>query len=293
MSFGDEKDPWPFRWDRLLRYRFIEIISLWEGRLTTRHLCDTFGIGRQQASKDINAYLRGIGRGNLHYDKYLKGYRPSQDFQPQLTSGLADEYLHLAARNAELSHVFESLSLELRNIEVLSLPVRDVRPAVLRPLLQAARRPQRLEVDYVSISNPDREGRIIVPHTLVFSGLRWHVRAWCEKNRDYRDFVLSRFRGEPELLGHSDRTGADDTGWHTRVTLKLVPDPRLTTAQQDVVMQDYGMRDGVLAVATRGTLIPYILQRLNIDPHSERLAPESQQLTICNRQSIERWLFPS
>ena len=45
---------WPFRWELLLRYRFIETLALWEGRLTTRHLCDTFGIGRQQASKDIN-----------------------------------------------------------------------------------------------------------------------------------------------------------------------------------------------------------------------------------------------
>jgi len=43
------------RWDSLLRYRAIEIIALWEGRLTTNHLCDSFGIGRQQASKDINA----------------------------------------------------------------------------------------------------------------------------------------------------------------------------------------------------------------------------------------------
>lgn len=287
-----DNNPWPFRWDLLLRYRFIEIISLWEGRLTTRHLCDTFGIGRQQASKDINAYLRGVGNGNLEYDKYLKGYRPAPDFKPRLTSGLADEYLHLAARNAELSNVFESLSLELRNIEVLSLPVRDVRPEVLRPLLQAARRAQRLEVDYVSISNPDREGRIIVPHTLVFTGLRWHVRAWCEKNQGYRDFVLSRFRGEPELLDPSDRTGADDADWHTQVTLRLAPDPRLSPAQQEVVMQDYGMCDGVLAITTRGTLVPYVLQRLNIDAHGERSAPESQQLSICDRESVSRWLFP-
>ena len=64
---------WPFRWDLLLRYRYIEIIALWEGRLTTRHLCETFGIGRQQASKDINTYLRKVGPDNLVYDKYLKG----------------------------------------------------------------------------------------------------------------------------------------------------------------------------------------------------------------------------
>ena len=288
-----DASPWPFRWDLLLRYRYIEIISLWEGRLTTRHLCDTFGIGRQQASKDINAYLRGVGEGNLIYDKYLKGYRPSDSFQPRLTKGLADEYLHLAARNAELSHVFESLALELRNIEVLSLPVRDVSPALLRPILQAARRTERLEVDYVSLSNPDREGRIIVPHTLVFTGLRWHVRAWCEKNQDYRDFVLSRFRGEPEVLGQSDKTAADDRSWQTPVTLELVPHPRLTAAQQSVVMQDYGMRDGRLCITTRGTLVPYALQRLNVHPGDRPATPESQQLALSNQNSVAQWLFPA
>ena len=81
---------WPFRWELLLRYRFIETIALWEGRLTTRHLCDTFGIGRQQASKDINNYLREVGPGNLEYDKFLKGYKPATAFRPMVTQGLAE-----------------------------------------------------------------------------------------------------------------------------------------------------------------------------------------------------------
>lgn len=76
---------WPLRWDLLSRYRLIEIIAYWEGRLTTKHLIDAFGIGRQQASKDINTYLKTIAPGNLVYDKYIKGYRPSQAFIPKLT----------------------------------------------------------------------------------------------------------------------------------------------------------------------------------------------------------------
>ncbi|POC09693.1 WYL domain-containing protein, partial [Vibrio vulnificus] len=38
---------WPIRWDLLFRYRMIEVIALWEGRLTTNHLIKSFGIGRQ------------------------------------------------------------------------------------------------------------------------------------------------------------------------------------------------------------------------------------------------------
>ncbi|MFP6808497.1 MAG: WYL domain-containing protein, partial [Pseudomonadales bacterium] len=191
---------WQIRSDLLLRYRLIEIISMWEGRLTTNHLCDTFGIGRQQASKDINTYLQEIGPGNLIYDKHLKGYKPTENFAPCVTSGLCDEYLNLMHRNNELSHTFEFLSLQIANTEVVSVPARHIRPLVLRPIVTAARQNRRLEVDYVSIHNPDREGRVIVPHTLVYTGLRWHVRAWCEKNKDYRDFVLSRFRGEAEIM---------------------------------------------------------------------------------------------
>ncbi|MGL4565157.1 MAG: helix-turn-helix transcriptional regulator, partial [Halioglobus sp.] len=239
---------WPFRWELLLRYRFIETIALWEGRLTTRHLCDTFGIGRQQASKDINNYLRQVGPGNLEYDKFLKGYKPAAGFRPMVTQGLADEYLHLMARNNELMNVFESLSLNMANVEVLSQPVRDVKPEVLRPIMQAARQQKRLDVDYVSLNHPDREGRIIVPHTLVYTGMRWHVRAWCEKNQEYRDFVLSRFRGIPEIMDDSPHGADGDGEWKTRVTIRIAPDPRLTRDQQEVVETDFGMENGVLEV---------------------------------------------
>jgi predicted DNA-binding transcriptional regulator YafY len=282
---------WPFRWELLLRYRFIETIALWEGRLTTRHLCDTFGIGRQQASKDINNYLREVGPGNLEYDKFLKGYKPAPGFEPKVTQGLADEYLHLMARNNELTNVFESLSLNMANVEVLSQPVRDVKPQVLRPIMQAARLQKRLDVDYVSINNPDREGRIIVPHTLVYTGLRWHVRAWCEKNLEYRDFVLSRFRDIPEIMDDSEHGVTGDTQWNTSITIRIVPDPRLRRDQRDVVEADYGMENGALEVSTRCKLVPYALKLLHIDPKEELSDPTAQQIIVENRAEVLPWLF--
>jgi predicted DNA-binding transcriptional regulator YafY len=147
-------------------------------------------------------------------------------------------------------------------------------------------------VDYVSIGKPDREGRIIVPHTLVFTGLRWHARAWCEKNRAYRDFVLSRFRGEPELLERSEHSGEDDTDWHRRVCLELIPDPRLSPAQQDVVIADYGMQDGILRIETRAALAAYALRLLQVGVGVPERPPEAQQLVVANLDSLEPWLFP-
>lgn len=282
---------WPFRWELLLRYRYIEIIALWEGRLTTRHLCETFGIGRQQASKDINTYLREIGTANLEYDKYLKGYKPAPTFKPVLTQGLADEYLHLMARNNQLSKMFESLKLQPANIEVLSIPVRDVRPELLRAIITAARQQRRLEVDYVSVQHPDREGRIIVPHTLVHNGLRWHVRAWCEKNRQYRDFVLSRFRGQAEMMDESVQGAQDDAAWNKQLTIRITPDPRLNKEQRQVVARDYGMERGTLRVVTRGALVQYALQSLRIETGPDNQKPEARQITVQNLEELKPFLF--
>jgi predicted DNA-binding transcriptional regulator YafY len=282
---------WPIRWDLLLRYRFIETLALWEGRLTTRHLCDTFGIGRQQASKDINNYMRDIGPGNLEYDKFLKGYKPTAEFEPRVTAGLADEYLHLMARNNELMNVFESLSLNVANVEVVKHPVRDVKPEALRPIMQAARQQKRLEVDYVSLNHPDREGRIIVPHTLVYNGLRWHVRAWCEKNSEYRDFVLSRFRGTPEIMNESKHGVDGDTEWNTWVTVRIVPDPRLSREQCEVIEVDYGMSDGALEILSRARLVMYVLQLLHIDTREQSADAAAVQLVVANRDELAPWLF--
>jgi predicted DNA-binding transcriptional regulator YafY len=290
-SATENSNSWPFRWDLLLRYRFIETISLWEGRLTTGHLCRTFGIGRQQASKDIGIYRREIAPGNLRYDKYAKGYQPTEDFAPRVTRGTADEYLHLMSRNEQLMGVFETLSLALENVEQLQQPVRDVAPAVLRPLLQAARLQRRLEVDYVSLRRPDREGRIIVPHTLVHTGVRWHVRAWCEKNREFRDFVLSRFRGEAEMLDGSPHCEEQDSDWQRRVEVSIIPDPRLDRAQQDVVARDYGMVDGRLLLRTRATLVEYLLRLLQLDPRRRENNPLAQQIVLENHSELSPYLF--
>jgi len=282
---------WPFRWDLLLRYRLIEIVAQWEGRLTTNHLCNSFGIGRQQASKDINAYITDIAPGNLEYDRQLRGYKPTAEFKPALTSGIADEYLHVLDRNQDISHTFEGLDLGAAHTSVLQVPTRHVEPEILRAIIQASREQRRLEIAYLSLSSPVAEERIIDPHTLVFTGLRWHVRAYCEKNRSFRDFVLSRFRGTPEIMDKALVSAEEDERWQTRIDIILTPDTRLSEAQSDIIAADYGMSNRELSISTRASLVEYALQALNVDPRKIEAKPEAQQIVVKNLADIEQWLF--
>lgn len=279
------------RWDLALRYRLIETIALWEGRLTTGHLMQSFGISRQQASKDINSYLAEYAPGNLDYDKHIKGYVPSRRFSPLFIDDSASAYLHLLNQNSERAPHIEGLALAYAHTEVLNVPDRSVRPEVLRPLLRACREGLRLECDYVSLANPVAETRLIAPHTLVYTGMRWHVRAYCEKNRDYRDFVLSRFRGELDVLGESDQVRDADDGWNREVEVVIEPDPRLKPDQRSIIEVDFGMQSGQLKVATRGALVQYVLQRYQIDPHKVQTKASAQQIVVSNLDELSIWLY--
>ncbi|GAB2995879.1 helix-turn-helix transcriptional regulator [Psychrosphaera aestuarii] len=283
---------WPYRYDLLLRLRLIEIVALWEGRLTTKHLCDYFGIRRQQASKDIKKYLEEIAPENLIYDSSQKGYLPSPEFSPRLTQGTAEEYLHLLERNSDLNLHFERLDLGFGHCHQLPLPNRSISADILRPIIKACHNNLRLEVDYRSINDPKPDGRVIAPHSLVFAANRWHVRAYCEKNQSFRDFVLTRFFEAPEIEdAKSTKTESDDVNWNQYITVILIPDRRLTHEQQAVIECDYGMDNGKLEITIRASLIAYLLRSLNIDIHTINADPKAQQIVIDNLDLIRPWVF--
>lgn len=279
------------RWDLALRYRLIETVAWWEGRLTTGHLMQSFGISRQQASKDINSYIAEYAPKNLEYDKHLKGYVPSKQFRPLFIDDSASAYLHLLNQNHERAPHIEGLAVAYAHTEVLRVPDRSIRPEVLRPLLKACRLGLRLETEYVSLANPTPEIRLIAPHTLVYTGMRWHVRAYCEKNGEYRDFVLSRLRGEPEVLDTSEFSREADAGWNTLVDVIIEPDQRLKPEQRSIIEVDYGMLYGQLIVPSRGALVQYVLQRFQIDANKVQSKPRAQQIVVANLDALQPWLY--
>ena len=282
---------WPIRWDLLFRYRMIEVIALWEGRLTTNHLIKSFGIGRQQASKDINTYLAEIAPGNLVYDKQLKGYKPSDSFIPKLTSGHADEYLHILSRSEDMTVTFNELDMGFENTTMVRPVTRNITPEILRPLVQAIREKKRVDLSYTSLKNGEEVERIISPHTLVCTPLRWHVRAYCEHSEGYRDFVLSRIRGVPALETKKIKGKEQDELWNTHLSIKLIPDSRLTEAQAKVIAHDYGMEKGTLTIPTNAALVRYVLDAYNIDINVLNSNPKGQQIILGNFEELKPHLI--
>jgi len=233
-------------WDQTLRFRLLEIVLQWEGRLTTNHLCNAFNIGRQQASKDIN--------------RYIGEFSPTAQF----SQGSVNEYLHLLHQDKAQTSTLSLMDLRYGHTEVLDVPLRHVDPQIVRGLVQAARNQLRVDVDYASLSSEIVSGRNIVPHTLIYDGIRWHVRAYCEKRGEYLDFVMSRFRGVPDLLDGSPHGREQDVEWNTQVEVVVIPNPYLTPEQQAIIAMDYAMQDGQLRFTRRIPLVHYALDRMQV-----------------------------
>lgn len=161
---------------------------------------------------------------------------------------------------------------------MLQVPSRPVDPIILRALVNAAREQKRVDIGYLSLNNPETDGRIIVPHTLVCTPMRWHGRVYCEKNGDYRDFVLSRFRGEPEVIDHSEHGITDDTAWNKDAELVIKPDPRLSKTHQQVIYHDYGMTKKSLSFPAKRHYYNMCFRHFGLTLINRKIGPKHNRL---------------
>lgn len=256
--------------------QFIEVVMQWEGQLTNRRLQEYFDLSRPTARDRIRQYQEKHPDNRFEYDASIKRFLPGKHFQPQLTQGSLSEYLIFFGES--LTGPFADQANILPYIETLQPPVRNIDPHLVRKIIEACKKQWRLDCDYFSVTSGKVEGRIISPHTLINDGLRWHVRAYCEKSRGYRDLVLSRFQGEPSLESPAEYTRAQDDDWNAMVNIVLTPDSRLSAARQHCIELDYCMTDGQLQIPCRGAMVKYLLQRLRVDNYHHK--PEGQQIVV-------------
>jgi hypothetical protein len=268
------------KWDTRQRLALLEATALWEGRVTTGSLVQLFGISRGQASKDFSLYHQ-LAEGNLLYDRNQKAYFPSDQFVPRFMRGTAEEYFRLIEAGSCLG---QSVVLPIIptgiGVEVLALPGRRLDFQILRIVHQAIREKRQIRTTYQSLTS-DSKQLVLEPHTLVFNGFRWHIRAYSHQHRNFRDFVLARFTSSPELLERAEHVVEDDQDWNEFESLVIAPHPDLSPEQQAVIADDFGMADGQLRLSVRRAMRLYYLRLLHLDEPSS--APKIQQIVWLNR----------
>ena len=277
------------KYEVLMRLRAIELVAYWEGRLNTQHLVSRFGITRQQATNDIKRYLTGCNPGALRYSPEQKGYLPTEQFRPVLTQGHINEYMDLLS--GLVSQTIPVTLIPEPHIAAVHLPDRAVRPEVVRQLIRACRKQQVVQITYASMNHPKPHKRLLSPHSLIYTGFRWHVRGFCQKTAEYRDFVISRI-SEIVVVDGQYVDMANDADWNEEIELEIIPNRNLSKPQQALIAKVFVMEKGRLLLKVKKALVFYTLQRYQIATEASHLNnPLAFPLELANHVNLAHCLL--
>ena len=278
------------------RLQYIELMAYYTGVVTRSDVAKAFGISDAAATKDLKFYGQ-VAPDNLIYKHNVFGFVPSTNFEEIFTDLEPQQVLPMIAAN--LPFVGERVDQNLLygiTTEQLPLPQRLPSKEVVAQVIRAMKQKTKLNVVYSSLSDRDSsEARTIEPHSLINTGLRWHLRAYSEDTFDFRDFVLSRVQEASQLGDKAESNPEYDDDWMELIDLQLTPHPELSEKKRQILMTDYAAKDNVIEFTVRRALLGYVLQRLSVDTTEDHsLNPNAYQLIVMNRDEIEPfagWAF--
>jgi WYL domain len=284
------------KWATRQRLQYIEIMAWYSGVVTRSDVARAFGLSDPAATKDLKLYS-DLAPGNLIYNHSVFGFVPGEGFTAAFADLTPAVVLPIIAANLAVANgPYGDERVYGLATALLPLPARLPGPHTLAQITRAIRGRRKLRVSYRSLSSHDSaSARVLEPHTLVDTGLRWHVRAYSGDTCDFRDFVLSRVTAAECLDAAAESGEPYDDDWVEQVSLKLAPHSGLDAARRESLLLDYGASGEVIEVNVRRALLGYVLQRLNVDTTPDHsMNPSAYQLMLLNRDEIEpfaAWAF--
>lgn len=261
------------------RLRIMEGVLDWEGEIGNARVRKLFDLQPVQASRLLAEFRAHLG-DRLIEDGRAKVLRLANSEQPCSKVSL-DEY----ARQTQTVDASTACIVDAR------VDLTDIRPFIFATLRKSSLRQTGVMISYASMTNPAFSERVIFPHSIVHVGRRWHVRAWCSKRSEFRDFTLGRIKTATQIANISSHPVADDRAWNQFIQLRLVAHRHLSIDQQQVVRNEYFQGTMARRLSIRACLAQYVIQDLRaaIDPERDR--PPEYQIEVANMSDIQSWLF--
>lgn len=242
------------------RLAHIDFTLLFKGEAGRSYLTERFSIAPSVATQDFSRY-KELAPNNVTYDAKRRVHLKTDAFQPLFKYDVIRTL-------ATLSQGFGDGFLgKIKPAKACEAPFHLNKPQlnVVAAMSEAIHKKAAITIDYASLSSGQGK-RQVVPHTLIDNGLRWHVRAFDRKHKEFRDFVLTRISDvtmQGDEINNELETVQWDKQWNRIVELELIPHPSLK--HPEAIAMDYAMKDNCLRVEIRAAFAGYLLRLWNID----------------------------
>jgi len=235
------------------RLKAVEILLLWESQVSRPRLADIFDVHGTVLSRDMAAYA-DLVPDNCRYDTGARAYVVTPYARPQLTEGRFSEYEGLVGTLPwqGLRSDVELISTQQHATNIPYRPFSRIHSAV--------REGKQIRIEYRSLHHPEVHERTIRPHAFIQAGPRWHVRAYCDKAKEFRDFNIGRISRVDDPTHSLLPEAEEDQAWGTLITLRLIAHPRLNAAQIQLVRDEYMAGTIAMVFEVRLPVSKYLVQ---------------------------------
>lgn len=261
------------------RLRIMEGVLVWEGEIGNARVRKLFDIQPVQASRLLGEFRLLMGDSIVEDGraKVLKLASP-ESFETDIC---LEEY----ARNTLAGKGTNPCVIDAR------IDLAEVQPTVFAVLRKASQTKTGVVINYASMTNPEFEERTIFPHSIIHIGRRWHVRAWCVKRQDFRDFTLGRIKSALPVTESAPRTIDNDEAWQKVCMVELAAHRKLSAQQQAIIRsENFGGLEG-RSLPIRSCFVQYIIQDLRAATDPDKEVPPEFQIEITNATQLEKTLF--
>ncbi|SFP41655.1 WYL domain-containing protein [Nitrosomonas cryotolerans] len=267
------------------RLAFIDFCLQYHGAVGRGELMAHFGTAVASGARDFALY-RERAPNNLVLRHGNKRYYRTDCFQPLF------HHDSRAVLNT-LAHGFDD-GLTMPQVESgFCEDVPDLiasSQGVLATLSRAINQGQAVRLAYLPLNSGQSE-RVIVPHSIINNGQRWHVRGFCRKQNQFRDFVCTRVTNshinDTPVVAHEQQVA--DTEWNHWLTLELVPHPG--HRHPEAVALDFNMsrenNQPVRRLKIRVARAGYLLHHWQVDLSPDHHLPAHEyHLWLSNSNTI-------
>lgn len=246
------------------RLKAVEILLLWEGQVSRPRLAEIFDVHGTVLSRDMAAYAH-LAPDNCEYDTSARAYVVTPYARPELTEGRFTEYEGLVGTlpMQGLRAGVNLLSTQQHATNIQYRPFSRIHAAI--------REGKQIPIEYRSLNNPEAHERTIRPHAFIQAGPRWHIRAYCDRAKEFRDFNIGRISRVDDPVCSLLPEAKEDLAWNTLIAVRLMPHPHLNAAQAQLVRDEYMAGTVAKVFEVRLPVCKYLVQayRAAIDTTSQ------------------------
>lgn len=270
------------------RLQQVALLLLWEGEVSNERLRGLFDLSQVRASewiKEFRAHFPDSCEWHSRRRRFLASSQLYQQVPSERPALSLSQYLALSTRQSTLQS--DPHSAIFQGFQAIGQPSARV----VSRLQLAIRTSVGVNIQYVSLNQPEPHWRVLFPHSLVCTGQRWHVRGFSPEHGEYRDHNLGRILD----IALSDEVlpaeVAPDQAWQTLVQIELGPHPQLTRAQAGVVSAEFCAGQPSRVTTVRGALVHYYVQVMHLAMNVQIQCPPDYLLAVYNVEEVQPWMF--